>query len=75
MNSEKSKASPVWGKRAADFFSELEHQTILIAVSNGKIFKGELIGVDVYDLIIRQDSGLELLLPKGNIVYIHRVTG
>ncbi len=75
MNSDKSKASQVWGKRAADFFSELENQTILIAVSSGKIFKGELIGVDVYDLIIRQDSGLELLLPKGNIVYIHRITG
>jgi hypothetical protein len=75
MNSDKSKASQCVGKRAADFFSELENQTILIAVSSGKIFKGELIGVDVYDLIIRQDSGLELLLPKGNIVYIHRITG
>ena len=72
-NSDKSKASQVWGKRAAEFFDELANKTILVAVSNGKVFKGELIGVDVYDILIRQTSGLELLLPKGNVIYIHQV--
>ena len=72
-NSDRSKASQVWGKRAAEFFAELENQPISVAVSNGKVFKGRLTGVDVYDILIRQDSGLELLLPKGNIIYIHRV--
>ena len=71
---EKAKAASVWGKRSADFYTELENQTILVAVSNGKVFKGNLIGVDVYDIIIRQETGLELLIPKGNIVYIHHVS-
>lgn len=71
---EKTKASQVWGKRAADFYAELENQFVQVAVSNGKSFKGELIGVDVYDILIRQETGLELLLPKGNIVYIHRAS-
>lgn len=71
---EKTKVSQVWGKRSAEYFAELENQPILVAVSSGKVFKGDLIGVDVYDIIIRQESGLELLIPKGNIIYIHRVS-
>jgi len=73
MSDNKSKPSQVWGKRAAEFYEEMASQTILVAVSNGKVFKGDLVGVDVYDLIIRQESGLELLIPKGNIIYVHRV--
>jgi predicted RNA-binding protein with PUA domain len=72
---EKKKAKQVWGKRVAEFYDELANKTILVATSNGKVFKGALVGVDVYDIIIRQDSGLELLLPKGNIVYVHQVGG
>jgi len=72
-HSDKSKASHVWGKRTADFFADLRNESISVAVSNGKVFKGRLIGVDVYDILIRQDSGLELLLSKGNIIYIHRM--
>lgn len=71
---EKTKVSQVWGKRSADFYTELENQLIQVAVSNGKSFKGALIGVDVYDILIRQETGLELLIPKGNIIYIHRAS-
>lgn len=70
---EQSKPKQVWGKRSAAFYAELENEEVLVAVSNDKVFKGQLIGVDVYDIIIQQPSGLELLIPKGNIVYIHRV--
>jgi len=70
---ERAKVAQVWGKRAAEFYTEQKDQLIQVAVSTGKIFKGTLIGVDVYDIIIRQQSELELLIPKGNIVYIHRV--
>ena len=69
---EKAKPPQVWGKRAAAFYSELENQFVQVAVVNGKIFKGKLIGVDVYDIIIEQDSGLELLISKGNVVYVHK---
>lgn len=71
--SEKEKTPTVWGKRANDFYAELQEQPVLIASSSGKVFKGILIGVDVYDLVIRQESGLELLIPKGNIIYVHKV--
>jgi len=67
------KAKQVWGKRSHEFYTDLENAPVIVAVSSGKVFKGELIGVDVYDLLIRQDSGLELLIPKGNVIYVHRV--
>ncbi len=71
---EKAKPTQVWGKRSADFYTELENQLVLVAVTSGKVFKGNLIGVDVYDILIRQETGLELLIPKGNVIYIHRVS-
>ena len=69
---ERVKAHQVWGKRAAEFYAELENQKVQIAVATGKIFKGTLIGVDVYDIIIQQESGLNLLIAKGNVVYVHK---
>ena len=69
---ERAKPAQVWGKRAAEFYTALENQLVQVAVSNGKVFKGTLIGVDVYDIIIRQPSGLELLIAKGNVVYVHK---
>ena len=69
---EKVRPAQVWGKRAAVFYTDLENQLVQVAVATGKIFKGTLIGVDVYDIIIRQESGLELLIAKGNVVYVHK---
>jgi small nuclear ribonucleoprotein (snRNP)-like protein len=72
---ERSKLPQVWGRRTAAFFAELANEMVLVAVCNDKVFKGRLVGVDVYDIIIEQESGLELLIPKGNIIYIHKVRG
>jgi small nuclear ribonucleoprotein (snRNP)-like protein len=60
-----------WGKEPLDFIRDLEDQYVLIALSNGKSFKGQLIGADPYSLVIRQSSGLELMINKGQMVYIH----
>jgi small nuclear ribonucleoprotein (snRNP)-like protein len=53
---------------------ELKDQPVWVATVTGKQYAGTLIGVDVYDIIIRQAKGLEILFPKGNIVYVHRRT-
>jgi hypothetical protein len=68
-----AQSKQVWGKRSQQFFAELQNQTVVVATVRGKLLRGTLIGVDVYDLIIRQSSGLELLLPKGNVIYVHGV--
>ena len=70
--SDKKKASQVWGKRSAEFFAELEGQVVVVAVVTDQKFKGQLVGVDTYDVMIRQESGLELLIPKSNVIYVHR---
>ena len=63
-----------WGRLAADFYASLQEQAVIVAVVGGQKFKGTLIGVDIYDILIRQDTGLELLIGKGQIVYVHRAT-
>jgi hypothetical protein len=65
----------VFGRRSAEFFEALQDQPVRVATVTGKQYAGTLIGVDVYDIIIRQENGLELLFPKGNVVYIHRKPG
>ena len=72
---ERVRPAQVWGKRAAEFYTALENQLVQVAVSTGKTFRGTLIGVDVYDIIIQQESGLELLIAKGNVVYVHKAKG
>lgn len=61
----------VWGRRTAQFYYDLQGKEVLIAVTTGKAFRGTLVGLDTYDLIIRQESGLEMLIPKGSVVYVH----
>jgi hypothetical protein len=61
-----------WGKRSPRFFAKLKGQTVLVGVSTDVVFKGELIGVDSYDIIIKLDSGTEVLIQKGNLVYVHK---
>jgi small nuclear ribonucleoprotein (snRNP)-like protein len=60
-----------WGKEPLDFIRDLEDQHVLVSLSNGKSFKGQLIGADPYSLVLRQQSGLELMINKGQLVYIH----
>jgi hypothetical protein len=42
-------------------------------VNTGQIFKGALSGADQSNLILRQETGLELLFNKGHVIYVHRV--
>lgn len=42
-------------------------------VNTGQIFKDALSGVDQNNLILCQETGLELLFNKGNVIYVHRV--
>ena len=64
-------AKQVFGRRSFEFFQELRDQQVRVATITGQRYAGILIGVDVYDLIIRQANGLEILFPKGNVVYVH----
>jgi small nuclear ribonucleoprotein (snRNP)-like protein len=60
-----------WGKEPLDFIHELQDERVLVSLANGKAFKGKLVGADPYNLVLQQDSGLEMMISKGNVVYLH----
>jgi len=40
---------------------------------DNKIYKGKLTGLGVYQFVITQSNGLELVFGKGAVVYVHGV--
>ncbi len=64
-------ASAKWGKEPLDFIHDLKDRHVLISLVNGKAFKGKLVGADPYSLVLQQDSGLEMMINKGNVIYLH----
>jgi sRNA-binding regulator protein Hfq len=66
-----SKTTGIWGRKAPQFYENLRDKRVLVHTVTGKSFSGQLIGVDVYDIVIRQESGLEIIFAKGNIVFVH----
>jgi hypothetical protein len=32
------------------------------------------VGADPYSLVLQQDSGLEMMINKGNVIYLHTTT-
>jgi sRNA-binding regulator protein Hfq len=64
-----------WGKSQADYLAALEGKQVAVVFADGKALKGELIGVDTYELFIRQANGLEVMISKGAIKYLHPSSG
>ena len=60
-----------WGKKPQDFIHELKDKQVLISLVNGKAFKGTLVGADPYSVVLKQGSGLEMMINKGNVIYMH----
>jgi sRNA-binding regulator protein Hfq len=60
-----------WGKEPLDFVHDLKNKQILISLVNGKAFKGTLVGADPYSVVLKQGSGLEMMINKGNVIYMH----
>ncbi len=67
-----NKTKGIWGRKAPQFYEALRDQPVIVHTTTGKSFSGTLIGVDVYDIVIKQTSGLEILFSKGNLVFVHR---
>ncbi len=69
--SESTKPSPYWGLGANDFYRGLANKPVKIIALDGKIYAGTLVGVDQYDLTLRQANELVILVPKHAIKYVH----
>lgn len=69
--SEAEKAKTVWGQRQAQYLADLQDQQVTIVFQDGKALQGALVGVDQFFLFIRQTSGLEVMVSKGAVKYLH----
>jgi sRNA-binding regulator protein Hfq len=49
----------------------MKSKQITVAFLDGKALKGELTGVDTYELFVKQSNGLEIMSRKGAIKYLH----
>ncbi len=56
--------SKTWGTTSAEFYAELQNKSVQIVTMDGKIYKGLLVGVDQYDLILKLKNGMLILMPK-----------
>jgi len=60
-----------WGQSQAGYLAALEGKQVTVVFNDGKAMKGELTGVDTYEIFVRQANGLEVLISKGAIKYLH----
>lgn len=66
------RATPrTFGMMSSEFYADLQGRPVVIALMNGKTYGGDLIGVDQYDVLVRQASGLLLLIPKHAVALLH----
>ena len=60
-----------WGQSQAAYLAALEGKQVTVVLTDGKAMKGELTGVDTYEVFLRQSNGLEVMINKGAIKYLH----
>jgi len=70
-NEEKKKPKRNWGQNQANYLAALKGKQVTVVFANGKALKGELTGVDTYELFLRQANGLEVMISKGAVKYLH----
>ena len=72
-NEEKKAEKPKrnWGQSQARYLAALEGKQVAVVFADGKALRGELVGVDTYEVFIKQANGLEVMVSKGAIKYLH----
>jgi sRNA-binding regulator protein Hfq len=68
--SEEKRAPGNWGITQEQFLWNLRDRRVTVMTFTGQAFSGVLVGASQYAVVIRQDSGLEILFQKGAIVYV-----
>ena len=75
MSEKKERPKATWGQTQAAYLSALQGQQITVVFQDGKALRGTLSGVGVYELFVTQDSGLELMIQKSGVKYLHPTSG
>jgi sRNA-binding regulator protein Hfq len=59
------------GQSHVEYLAALQGRQVTVVFGDGKALKGEMTGVDTYELFIKQSFGLEMMIRKGTIRYLH----
>ena len=70
----KKKPKRNWGQSQAAYLAALQGKQVTVVFADGKALKGELTGVDTYEVFVKQPHGLEVMISKGAIKYLHPTT-
>jgi sRNA-binding regulator protein Hfq len=73
MSNDEKKPKRNWRQSQAGYLAALKGKQVAVAFPDGEALKGELTGVDTYELFIKQSQGLEVMVSKGAIKYLHPV--
>jgi sRNA-binding regulator protein Hfq len=68
--SEEKRAPGNWGITQEQFLWNLRNRRVTVMTVTGQAFAGTLIGTSMFTIVIRQDSGLDILFQKGSLVYV-----
>ncbi|MFZ5915456.1 MAG: hypothetical protein ACOYZ7_00805 [Chloroflexota bacterium] len=71
MSNKEEKPKRTWGQSQAEYLAALQGRQVTVVLMDGKALKGELSGVDTYELFVRQATGLEVMVNKGAVKYVH----
>lgn len=74
MAEKEKRPKATWGQSQAQYLADLKGKQVTVTFLDGKAMKGMLTGVSTYEIFIRQPSGLEVMVSKGAIKYLHPAT-
>ena len=60
-----------WGRDPGAALYELRGKLVSIKCCDNKLYKGFLVGLSQYHLVIVQASKLEMVVSKGSVIYVH----
>jgi sRNA-binding regulator protein Hfq len=66
------KTPDIWGASSAGFYAEMEGERLVVDLVNAEQVHGMLLGVDRYDIFLRDDQGEKVLIAKGAITTVRR---
>lgn len=59
-----AKSATVWGISSREFYDAAQNKPVRVTTLDGKIYTATLVGVDQYDLVLKQGDGALILMPK-----------
>ena len=61
-----------WGRQPESALHDLQGQWVRVKMISGKAYRGKLTGASPYQIVIQQETGLELIVNKGAMIFLHK---